>query len=138
MELFHRTAALLKQAVEDGAAPSAALAIGTRDRPLFRTVLGNARTVGGREAAGPRTRYDMASLTKILSPTMIALRMIEEGRLHLYHTIGDILDVGPERAEVTVFQLMTHTAGFLPDIPLERYAAGPEDAVRAILASPPV
>lgn len=137
MELFHRTAALLKQAVEDGAAPCAALAIGVRDRPLFRMVIGNARTVGGREAAGPRTRYDMASLTKILSPTMIALRMIEEGRLHLYNTIGDILDAGAERAEVTVFQLMTHTGGFLPDIPLERYAAGPGDAVRAILASPP-
>ena len=137
MELFHRTAALLKQAVEDGAAPCAALAIGVRDRPLFRMVIGNARTAGGREAAGPRTRYDMASLTKILSPTMIALRMIEEGRLHLYNTIGDILDAGPERAEVTVFQLMTHTGGFLPDIPLERYAAGPGDAVRTILASPP-
>lgn len=142
MECFPRTLGLVEQAVAEGAAPCAAIAIGVRDRVLARAVYGRAQLVGGSVPAGEDTRYDLASLTKLLAPTMIALKMLAEGRLTLQDTLGDWFGgeaVPQGRREVTVGQLMTHTGGFLPAISLEDACpAGPEGALAAILASPPV
>lgn len=141
MTCFPCALGLVERAVAEGAAPCAAIAVGVRDRVLARAVYGSARVVGGAVPAGEDTRYDMASLTKLLSPTMIALKLLEEGRLTLHDTLGDWFgeeEVPPKRRGLTVFQLMTHTGGFLPHISLEDACpAGPESALTAILISPP-
>lgn len=141
MSRFSCTLGLLERAVAEGAAPGAAIAIGVRDRVLAKAVYGNARAVGGAVPAGEATRYDLASLTKVVSPTMVALKLLEEGRLTLQDTLGYWFGedaVPPDRREITVFQLMTHTGGFLPDISLEDACpGGPEGALAAVFASPP-
>ena len=140
MSRFPRTAGLVTRAVAEGCAPCAAIAVGVREQLLVKMVCGNARTVGGMVPAGEDTRYDMASLTKLLVPTMTALKLLEEGRLTLSDTLGDWFGalVPPGRRAVTVFQLMTHTGGFLPHISLrDECPAGPEGALAAIFRSPP-
>lgn len=116
MSRFPRTAGLVKQAVAEGCAPCAAIAVGVREQLLVKLVCGNARTMGGMVPAGEDTRYDMASLTKLLVPTMIALKLLEEGRLTLRDTLEDWFGalVPPQRRAVTVFRLMTHTGGIPP------------------------
>lgn len=140
MTCLPRALGLVERAVAEGAAPCAAVAVGVKGRVLARAVYGSARVVGGVVPAGEGTRFDMASLTKLLSPTMVALRMLEEGRLTLRDTLGDWFgeEVPPARRDITVFQLMTHTGGFLPHLSLEEACpAGPEGALAAILASAP-
>lgn len=138
MNRFSRSVELVERAVTEGVVPSAALAIGTRGKVYVREVFGNARTEGGTVPASLDTRYDLASMTKLVATTMIALRLIEEGRLCLSDTLGQFFQGTGDRSEITVRQLMLHSSGLSPWIPLSEVAASPEDAVRAILESQPV
>lgn len=97
MDYFADSFSLLEKAVADGVTPSAAAAVGVGGRLLARAVYGNARLVPEPVPATLDTRYDMASLTKIMAATMTALRMIEDGRLHLEDTLGAYFDVPASR-----------------------------------------
>lgn len=126
---------LLQQGLEEGCFPGAVAAVGDANHVWAVS------TVGVIAQGGPRvnreTRYDMASLSKVLGPTMIALRLIEEGKLSLYDTIGTFFPDAPEdKRGITVFQLMTHTAGFNPAFWLDQLAESPEDALRVLLEQP--
>ena len=74
MEAFEQVHHLIRQGLEQGAYPSAALAVGIGGRVFLK------RTYG---ACLENTLFDIASLTKILSPTMVAFRFLEEGLLRL-------------------------------------------------------
>lgn len=145
---------VLEEALEVGAYPSAAVAIGQGSKLLHCEVM-NKKDADEHRVVHKGTLFDLASLTKLVAPTMIALRLLEEGRLlltdplSLYFTPEELKDAPDGRADVTVFQLMTHTSGITPHLPLwrmtvpsgslgETRAASPEDAVSLILASTPV
>ena len=126
----------LREGREGGCFPSAAAAVGAKDRVLGRAFTGEAPLPGGAPVdAG--TRYDMASLSKVLGPTMIALRAIEDGSLSLDETVGDFFPDAPDdKRGITVRMLMTHTGGFHPSFRLDRMGITPDQAVRAILNHP--
>jgi len=126
---------LLNHGRESGAFPSAAAAVGIGSRVLETACIGNTRLEGG-VPVNRNTLYDMASLTKILAPTMVALMDIESGLLTLDDTIGRFFDAPEDKQDITVRMLMSHTGGFTPAFDLSAEAASPEDAVRAILSHP--
>ena len=126
---------LLLQGLENGAFPSAAAAFGIKGRILASAYVGDTRLYGG-TPVNADTLYDMASLTKILAPTMVALIDIENGLLTLDDTIGRFFDAPADKRDITVRMLMSHTGGFTPAFDLSAEASGPEDAARAILAHP--
>jgi CubicO group peptidase (beta-lactamase class C family) len=83
------------------------------------------------------TLFDMASVSKILGPTMIAFRFLEEGLLRLYDTVGLFFPDAPEdKKGITILQLMTHTGGFEDSFLLSDFASDPADALRVILEHP--
>ncbi len=127
MEPFAKTAALVALGLEQGAYPSACLSVGVGSRVLCRRVFGDATL---------HTLYDMASVSKILGATMIALRWLEEGKLRLYDRVGAFLDAPADKADITVLQLMTHTSGIPDHFLLQEECAAPEEAVQAILRHP--
>lgn len=128
MELFEDTRALVRQGLASGAYPAAALAIGRGSRVLVTECYG---------ACGENTLFDLASLSKVVSTTMVALRFLEEGLLSLTDRVGDIFPQAPaDKREITVFHLMTHTSGISPFFFLSKAAPGPEGALEAILARP--
>ncbi len=128
MEAFEQVHRLLQQGLEQGAYPSAALAIGMGEKICLKRTYGNCTE---------QTLFDMASVTKILSPTMIAFRFLEDGLLRLYDTVELFFPEAPaEKKEITILQLMTHTGGFVPDFQLVDYAASAEDVTRTLLEYP--
>lgn len=127
--------ALLEEGLREKCYPGAAAACGCGDTVFAISYTGKISENG--LAVNVHTRYDMASLTKILAPTMIALRAIEEGDLTLWDTLGRFFpDCPPDKQSITIRDLMTHTAGFAPAFWLSEEAASPEDALRALLAHP--
>ncbi len=115
---------VLKEALEAGAFPSAAVAIGQGKKLLHCEVMGQKDARHKHHKIHKGTLYDLASLTKLVAPTMIALKLLEEGRLLLtdplsrYFTPEELKDAPEGRADVTIFQLMTHTSGITPHMPL--------------------
>jgi CubicO group peptidase (beta-lactamase class C family) len=64
--------------------------------------------------ATPATVFDLASLTKPLATAVIALALDLDGRLPWSTSLGEIMGsppVPPEKAGVTIRQLLTHAAG---------------------------
>ena len=126
----------LKKGIEDGCFPSAAAAAGVRDRVLAKAFIGDA-PLPGDAPVNEHTRYDMASLSKILGPTMIALRAIEDGELRLDERVGDFFPDAPDdKKDITVFMLMTHTGGFHPSFRMDRMGIAPEQVLATILNEP--
>ena len=79
----------------------------------------------------------MASLTKVLGATMIALRAVEAGDLTLYDTLGmHFPDAPEEKKGITIKQIMSHSAGFAPHFYLSEETDDPADALNVLLNHP--
>ena len=127
--------ALLEEGLRDGCFPGAVAAVGCRDQVFAISCVGKISENG--PEVNEATRYDMASLSKVLGPTMIALRAIEEGKLTLWDRLERFFpDCPEEKKSITIKHLMTHTAGFEPAFWLSEEAKTPEDALSALLAHP--
>ncbi len=128
MEAFERVHQLIRQGLEQGAYPSAALAVGIGQTLYRRETYGNCTE---------NTLFDMASVTKILSPTMIAFRFLEEGLIRLYDTVELFFPDAPaDKKDITILQLMTHTGGFPAHFYLSDHTSDPAEAARVILEHP--
>ena len=86
----------------------------------------------------PHTLYDMASVSKLMSTTMAALRLWEQGAFSLYDPIRRFFDDAGNFGDADIRHLMTHTSGLTPHIPLYARCHEPGEAVCAILDSAPL
>ena len=127
MERFSRVIELLDEGFSDGAFPSGALSVGIGADVLATHTWG---------PATPHTLYDIASLSKIVSTTMIAFRFIEEGRIRLYDTLERFFPAPPDKKDITILHLMTHTSGIPAHYYISDETDDPADAARVILAHP--
>lgn len=128
MEAFEQVHQLIQQGLDQGAYPCAALAVGIGQTIYLK------RTYG---PCTEKTLFDMASLTKILSTTMIAFRFLEEGKLRLYDPLETFFPDAPaDKRQITIGQLMTHTSGIAAHFFLSDHTADPADAARVILSHP--
>lgn len=138
MEPFQNSEALVRRAVAEGMTPSAALAIGVGGRLYVKSTFGMTSCTGEAAPVNERTLYDMASVTKMLSTTMVTLRLIARGELDLADMLpryfGDL--VPEDKREITLFHLLTHTSGYPAHIRLDQAGVAPEEAVPFLLNAP--
>ena len=126
MDQYHTIRDLLTDAIERGVVPCASFAVGRGNETFEMKALGYSSVYPQRTKVNLDTRFDMASLSKLMSTTMVALRFIEEGRLLLsdplsrFFTEEELAGAPEGRASATVFHLMTHTSGITPHIALWR------------------
>ena len=136
---------ILRESIAGDVIPSAAFAIGQGREVLRSGVMGDRTRFPAPEKADRDTLYDLASLSKLVSTTMVALRLVEQGRLLLsdplsrWFTPAELAGAPEGRADVTVFRLMTHTSGITPHIALWNRTETPEQSAVAhiILSSEP-
>lgn len=122
---------MVREGVASGAFPSATAAVGARGSVLAMACAGRLYLPDGPEV-NLETRYDLASLTKIVSTSMLALRAIEDGDLTLFDTVGRFYEAPDDKRDITVKQIMTHTGGFVPAFDLRRGGFDPGQADEAI------
>ena len=128
MDAFARVDELIRQGVEQGAYPSAAVAVGIGSTLYLKKAYGECT---------PQTLFDMASVSKVLSPTMIAFRFLEDGLLRLYDSVGDFFPDAPEeKRSITILQLLTHTGGFKDHFYISDHTDDPAKAADVILTQP--
>lgn len=96
-------------------------------------------TFGG---AGEEAQFDLASLTKLFTTTLI-LKLVEEKRLSLMDCLNKHLEIPascPKLMEsfrqITVFELLTHTSGLLAWYPFYSREAGFYEILEDILSLP--
>lgn len=115
---------IIEAALEQGAAPGAAVAVGRYGRLVHIGAYGRIDDQAGTPAVTDSTLFDLASLTKVIGTTTAAMILEEEGRLDLDRPIHDYLPEldAPDKADITVRQILTHSGGFIAGAPLWRDA----------------
>lgn len=108
-----------------------------RDAPIERA-FGAARNLGVEPGM---TQVDINSITKTVTAIM-ALKLIEQGKIALETRLGEIFkNVPADKRDITVQQLLTHSAGFTESIGADDERIGRDDflarAFRRRLISPP-
>ncbi|MBQ6527997.1 MAG: hypothetical protein IJI38_05695, partial [Clostridia bacterium] len=73
---FKNTLNVAREAVEQGLVPSLCISIGLGNQVFAKACFGKTSILEDATEVNPETQYDMASLTKLMGPTMIALRSL--------------------------------------------------------------
>ncbi len=127
-----RIDSLLRGAIEERAFPGAAVSVG-RGQTIAKLDGYGYFTYEARRPVRPQSVFDMASLTKVIVTTTAAMQLYEAGRLSLDAPVARYLPDFAQNAkgEVTIRQLLTHSAGLVPFRPFyqdERIAAQQDTA----------
>jgi CubicO group peptidase (beta-lactamase class C family) len=126
--------------------PGCVVAFGRRGKLAWLKAYGNKRVEWEGEPAAAMTVdtvFDLASLTKPIATATSVMQLVEQGKLKLDEPVaaylGDFARTGDraadaEKSEVTVRQLLVHTAGLIADNAIGDYEHGIEEARRRLLA----
>lgn len=125
---------LVNEAVEKGYFPGAEVSVGNGKGVLRCEYFGSRCLYPEVLPLDRETLFDMASLTKVVATNSLFMVFLEKGLVSVYDRVGDYLDYfkGDEKDEVTLFNLLTHTAGFAPFKPLYSICKDYEDAIKYI------
>jgi len=96
------TKELVDRLLSDGTVSNIAIRVGKYDE-----ILGEVYS----EGITDKTLFDMASVTKILSVTLISLIAIDKGILDIDEKVSKFFDVPPHYEDLKIRHLLTHTMG---------------------------
>ncbi|RRK10803.1 class A beta-lactamase-related serine hydrolase [Lactiplantibacillus garii] len=131
--VFEETQAEIQRMVDQGVIPGASYGLINGSDVLQRQV-GLAAIEPQKLELWPHALYDLASVTKVVGTTTVALQLMQSGKLDVSRPVHDYLPAfGPQ--EVTVLNLMTHTSGLSGYIP-NRNALPAAQLLTAIQALP--
>jgi len=112
---FKQVEEILTREIDKGLLPGACLELGNRNGTIQRIVLGNRSLLPAKSRLNEDTLFDMASCTKLMATSMVAFRLIEEGKLCLHDRMDRFFSaVHPDNRAITIFDLLTHTSGIPP------------------------
>ena len=125
----------LTESVARKAFPGAVVAVGRRDTVLFERGFG-ALGDGDRTRPGPSTIYDLASLTKVVGLTTLAMMLVDEHTLDLDAPVTRYVPAFAAGGDsVTVRELLTHSSGLAAWQPLFREVHSREEMFTRVNAT---
>ncbi len=138
VELTHT----LKKARKDKAWPGAVLLAGTKDSVLFVIPEGY-ETYSEKNKVRSDAMFDMASITKVISTTSAVMKLYDEGKINLDAKVQEFIPqfTGPDsqstewKKDITIRNLLTHTAGLPPFRPFWKYPGGIEGRLDSVYAT---
>jgi CubicO group peptidase (beta-lactamase class C family) len=124
--LEDQVGALVGPAIERGDLPGCVVLIGRRAGIAFEKAYGQRSVEPTAVPMTTDTVFDMASLTKPIATATSVMLLVERGQLRLQDKVAKFF---PEFAahgkqDVTLEQLLVHSAGLIPDNPLDDYLDG--------------
>jgi serine-type D-Ala-D-Ala carboxypeptidase len=135
-EPVHR---LCAEAAGDGTVPGLVLLVADGGRVAFHDAFGARQLVPRTLPVFPDTLFDVASITKAVVTSVLAMREVAAGRLALEARVVELLPEfeGADRARVTIRQLLSHSSGLPAHRPFWRQAeaAASERRTLSLLAA---
>jgi CubicO group peptidase (beta-lactamase class C family) len=122
MSGFAAAARILDDAVRAGAFPAAVAEAGTGSECRWRHAVGRLSCEPDSPLATPETIFDLASLTKVIATTTLAMCHVDAGLMSLDLPISEALRAwrGGDREMVTVRDLLEHASGLTAHLPFYR------------------
>lgn len=138
MKQFDSACAILTKGVECKAFPAAILEVGTHDVVLCKESFGTLTGEKESSDATVDTVFDLASLTKVVATSTLAMTALDLGLLKLNSKISDHLGEwrGIDRDTVTIKDLLEHSSGLTAHLPFFRDCQDRKEFERAICTMP--
>jgi uncharacterized protein YbbC (DUF1343 family)/CubicO group peptidase (beta-lactamase class C family) len=136
---------VIERSIAKDEIPGGVLLVGSHGRIVWRKAYGSRAILPKREAMTADTIFDLASLTKVFATTGAVMKLLEEGKVRLNDPVVKYIPelgtegVTAEKNQITIRQLLTHTAGFAPDPTDANISAGwtgVDPLLREIYAEP--
>jgi len=109
-DLAQKVDAVAQQALAATGVPSASLAIVRDGKIAYTRAYGDAH-LNPDEAAEPRMRYSIGSISKQFTATAV-LMLQQEGKLSVNDPVGKYLPELTDANEVTIREILSHTSGY--------------------------
>jgi serine-type D-Ala-D-Ala carboxypeptidase len=131
---FDAAAAVITEGIAMHAFPAASVEVGTSGGPVWKQAFGTLTYEAAAPAASPDTVFDLASLTKVIATTSIAMQQLTARRIGLDTRIAELLpSCGQSPAgAVVIRQLLDHSSGLPAHLRLWERASGRESFCAAI------
>jgi CubicO group peptidase (beta-lactamase class C family) len=125
---------LVENAIEKGYFPGAAIAVGTKDGICKLEHFGNRCLVPNEFQMENDTLFDMASLTKVVATNTLLMTFLDKGLISVFDKVSDYINYfnSEGKENITIFNLITHTAGLEAFGQLYKECIDFEDAVKFI------
>lgn len=136
---FARAFAILEEAVASHAFPGAAVAVTSRGETVALKAVGRFIYDAASPQVEPATIYDIASVTKVVATTTVAMILYDQGTLDLNAKVVDFFpEFGTEPAKysVTIRMVLAHSSGLPAYEKLFERARSREEIIRLALEMP--
>ncbi len=136
---------ILQSQVEHDKIPGAVILIKENNRVIYRHAWGYAQKYDFNHSLlrPPETMrynclFDIASLTKVIGTTTSIMLLADRGMIKVDDPVGKYIEAfnSPDKKEITIRNLLTHTAGLYEWYPLYYLASNKLDCYRAIEGLP--
>jgi uncharacterized protein YbbC (DUF1343 family)/CubicO group peptidase (beta-lactamase class C family) len=128
----------VEQAIRETKIPGCVVEIGRRDSVLFERAYGDRQIQPFREPMTVDTLFDLASITKPMATAASLMVLVDRGLVSLDDDaskyIPELKNFGKD--DITIRQIMTHTAGLRADTPLDDAKLGRAEMVKRAIAAP--
>jgi CubicO group peptidase (beta-lactamase class C family) len=103
---------MMNNALEKGFFPGAQIVVGSKDSVFILKNYGY-HDYSKQQQVKTDDVYDLASMSKVLGATLVAMRLVGEDKINLEDKLGDVVAVYKNTAiaDLTLFELLTHTTG---------------------------
>src|SRR6185436_205269 len=114
--------------------PGCVVCIGRQGKIVMLKAYGNKQLLPSELPMTTDTVFDMASITKPVATATSVMLLLERGQLKLGQRVSSIIPefAANEKDEITIYDLLTHQSGLLPDNAVKDYENGREEAIRNI------
>lgn len=138
---FARAFAIIEAAISSHAFPAASLGVTHSGRMIAWKGFGRFTYDAGSAVVSPTTIFDIASVTKIVATTSMAMLLYERGLLDLEMPVGSVLPefiaLGDARKrEVTVRMLLAHSSGLPAYVKLFEHAETRDELIGSAITAP--
>jgi len=108
---------MMNNALGKGFFPGAQIIVGSKDSVFILKNYGY-HDYSKKELVKTDDVYDLASMSKVLGATLVTMRLVSEDKINVDDKLGEIVPFYKNTAiaDLTVFELLTHTTGLTPSI----------------------
>lgn len=135
---FSAASQVLRAGIETRCFPAAVAEVGGRTGPRWREAFGRLTYQAEARRCTEDTLFDLASLTKVIATTTLAMHLAESRAIRLADRVDTRLADwrGRDRADVTIRDLLVHASGLTAYLPLYVDHRGRAEFERAICQLP--
>jgi CubicO group peptidase (beta-lactamase class C family) len=129
---------LIEQSIRRRAFPGASISIGYKGSLIYQKAFGKFDYSQNGKPVTTTTLYDLASLTKVVAATTLAMQLCESGDLKLEFPVSRFYPsfTGGARERITIKHLLTHTSGLPAHLAFYKDTQGKSEFVKRILTTP--